>query len=316
MEDNDNVKLVLNKFVKMKEEARKKGLKDEVIKDAFVNDKSAKKSKRNVRTEKDSDAPKGLKSESIRVLFRQKSKKFNLLFCCSRSLFKVYFVLGLISSVLAYLYKEELLEYSEMKTSRCAIENNGFVQEISRPLVKCGMCEGLTHVPIEYNISSEVFREKYAYSGIPVLIKGATINWSAMDAFSFHFFKKLYTETEKALETIEEQCQFFPYKTEFDTLADAFNISDARANFTEGEMPWYIGWSNCHNEIQEVLREHYQRPYFLPEGSESSALDWIFMGGPGPGAFVHVLVIDTNQWYHATHIHQGEISITIGSEYD
>ena len=32
--------------------------------------------------------------------------------------------------------------------------------------------------------------------------------------------------------------------------------------------------------------------------------------------FFFQVVLDTNQWYHATYIHPGEISITIGSEYD
>ena len=32
--------------------------------------------------------------------------------------------------------------------------------------------------------------------------------------------------------------------------------------------------------------------------------------------FLFLVVIDTNQWYHATYIHPGEVSITIGSEYD
>ena len=32
--------------------------------------------------------------------------------------------------------------------------------------------------------------------------------------------------------------------------------------------------------------------------------------------FSFLVVLDTNQWYHATYIHPGEISITIGSEYD
>ena len=46
--------------------------------------------------------------------------------------------------------------------------------------------------------------------------------------------------------------------------------------------------SNCHKDIAEILRNHYQKPYFLPEDSESSQLDWIFMGGSGRGAFTHV----------------------------
>lgn len=29
-----------------------------------------------------------------------------------------------------------------------------------------------------------------------------------------------------------------------------------------------------------------------------------------------LVVIDTNNWYHATTVEPGEISITIGSEYD
>lgn len=48
--------------------------------------------------------------------------------------------------------------------------------------------------------------------------------------------------------------------------------------------------SNCHSKVATVLRQHYNRPYFLPVDSKSSRVDWIFMGGPGPGAFVHVSV--------------------------
>ena len=38
----------------------------------------------------------------------------------------------------------------------------------------------------------------------------------------------------------------------------------------------------------DELRRHYQRPYFLPADSESSNIDWIFMGGAGEGANIHV----------------------------
>lgn len=46
--------------------------------------------------------------------------------------------------------------------------------------------------------------------------------------------------------------------------------------------------SNCDPAIREELRTHYQLPYFLPSQSETSEQDWIFMGGPGPGAQIHV----------------------------
>ncbi|OPL33630.1 hypothetical protein AM593_03341, partial [Mytilus galloprovincialis] len=87
--------------------------------------------------------------------------------------------------------------------------------------------------------------------------------------------------------------------------------------------------SNCDNSAANILRQHYTRPYFLPEFSESSKTDWIFMGSPGYGAHLHIdhvdlpswqaqitVVLDTNKWYHST-LNIGEnISITIGSEYD
>lgn len=263
----------------------------------------------------------------------------------------------------AFLVMYEIQNLEDLNTfifheSPCAISNNGFVMEISRPLMNCEACRDLRQVPIEENISKELFMEKYAYTGVPVLVKNATKSWTAMSNFSYHFFKDIYTNTKGALESVEEECQFFPYKTEFETLSDLFNISDARANFSEGEKPWYIGWSNCHRKIAKKLRQHYQRPYFLPNDSESSNLDWIFMGGFGSGAFIHIdyvqrpswqaqisgrkswslipapecesvchamnitlekgdiFVVDTNQWYHATYIHPGEVCISIGSEYD
>lgn len=37
-----------------------------------------------------------------------------------------------------------------------------------------------------------------------------------------------------------------------------------------------------------ILRQHYQRPYFLPVTAESKKTDWIFMGSNGYGAPMHV----------------------------
>ncbi len=46
--------------------------------------------------------------------------------------------------------------------------------------------------------------------------------------------------------------------------------------------------SNCDPKAANILRQHYERPYFLPAVSESSRTDWIFMGSPGYGAHLHV----------------------------
>ena len=48
--------------------------------------------------------------------------------------------------------------------------------------------------------------------------------------------------------------------------------------------------SNCVPRVQKILRKHYHRPTFLPQDSESSSLDWIFMGGSGTGALMHVSI--------------------------
>ena len=62
---------------------------------------------------------------------------------------------------------------------------------------------------------------------------------------------------------------------------------------------WFSSYcrSNCHPEIARHLRRHYQRPAFLPDNSESSNLDWLFMGGFGSGADVHVSIHTIFTWY-------------------
>ena len=163
-----------------------------------------------------------------------------------KKLFLGVVVIGILSAGLAYALEirslTDLKSAITMESSNCLIYNSGAFLEVFRPLMNCAMCRYLRQVPIERSISVEEFRKKYAYTGVPVLIKDATNDWSAMSTFSFHYFKELYEETEGALESVQEECQFFPYKTEFDTLADVFNMSDDRANFKEGEKPWYIGW--------------------------------------------------------------------------
>ena len=44
-------------------------------------------------------------------------------------------------------------------------------------------------------------------------------------------------------------------------------------------------------DVKDKLREHYSKPYFLPADAEHSAIDWIFMGGPGKGAHIHVSLL-------------------------
>lgn len=56
------------------------------------------------------------------------------------------------------------------------------------------------------------------------------------NAFGFQLFKNL---SDAGLLT---PCQFFPYKTEFGTLAEALRMDERRASMEPGYVPWYIGW--------------------------------------------------------------------------
>lgn len=73
-------------------------------------------------------------------------------------------------------------------------------------------------------------------------------------------------------------------------------MKEDRVNYEKGTQPWYFGWSNCNYEIAKTLRKHYNRPYFLPKTSENTPTDWIFMGGPGMGAHMHVDNVRLPSW--------------------
>lgn len=219
-----NRQKLISEFRKLHEDASDKGLSHETIKDVFLNKQV-------------SDQNSNLSKLS------GKRRKY-----CTGWTFRIGILVAAIAVVfggIALIYDIQNLDDLNnfiFHESPCALSNSGLVMEIARPLMDCELCRNLREVPIEENISTERFMEKYAYTGVPVLVKNATKTWTAMSNFSYHFFKDIYTNTKGALESVEEECQFFPYKTEFETLADVFNISDARANFSEGEKPWYIGW--------------------------------------------------------------------------
>ncbi|XP_053595295.1 uncharacterized protein LOC103574491 [Microplitis demolitor] len=254
----------------------------------------------------------------------------------------------LLSWVSYYFVKNYI---NGIQYKKCLIEPPDLFQKIFRPAEDCSMCQNIQQVEKLANIDPDYFEQRYAYSGEPVVITDATVDWSASKLFSFSFFKSLYHGREA-------NCQFFPYKTGFKSLQDVFNMSEDRISLKPGSEPWYVGWSNCDENIGSILRQHYSRPYFLPTTAESEKTDWIFMGSPGYGAPMHVddvdhpswqaqlkgsklwilepprecyysckklqvvvepgeiIILDTNRWYHQTKIISTDLSITIGAEYD
>lgn len=155
----------------------------------------------------------------------------------------------------------------------------------------CDICRDVKIVSkVNSNISPLEFHQNYANIAKPVLVKGGAVSWEATKLFTFDFLKEVYQKTDMN-EGRKYNCQFFPYKTEFKSLGEVFNMSKERAQLLDGEKPWYVGWSNCNDEAGQILRTYYSTPSFLGTYSENIALSWIFMGGPGDGAQMHVGIV-------------------------
>ncbi|XP_067130864.1 uncharacterized protein [Centruroides vittatus] len=178
----------------------------------------------------------------------------------------------------------------------CTIDMPPSVNNMFLPSLGCSHCSNLAEIQRISGISPEYFEKMYAYTGVPVVISDATVNWTAPHVFSFEFFKSLYYENSFTSSKTRMSCQFFPYKTEFNHLEEVFEMSEDRALMKKGTDPWYIGWGNCDPNVANLLRTYYQRPYFLPPLSEATKMDWIFMGSPGYGANMHIDKVNYPSW--------------------
>ena len=138
--------------------------------------------------------------------------------------------------IFKYYYKT-----SDPTELSCLIENTETVQDVFRPPVDCSMCINITEIVKVANLTKQEFAEKYAYSGQPVVVTDGTANWTAPEVFSFDYFKKLYAPKSVALASVERDCQFFPYRTNFTSLGQVFRMPKRRAQLKTGK-PWYVGW--------------------------------------------------------------------------
>ena len=142
----------------------------------------------------------------------------------------------------------ELINYGfqlyELDISKepCIIPVFEKIQDFTRPPVDCSICRGLVNVTKRSKLPKSVFEAQYAYSGVPVIITDGAENWTAVNHFSFQFFKSIYAEDSPVLLQEESHCQFFPYKSNFESLAEVFSMSEDRANLKDGTDPWYSGW--------------------------------------------------------------------------
>lgn len=186
--------------------------------------------------------------------------------------------------------------WQSIHSANCLISMPNALSHAFRKPESCDFCRNISEIVRIDNIPPDEFERQFAYTARPVIITDATINWTASQVFDFWYFQHLYRTAEASGDTTATNCQFFPYKTTFKSLREALSMPNERVNYASDTEPWYFGWSNCNYEIAQQLRHHYGRPYFLPETSENAATDWIFMGGPGLGAHMHVDNVRLPSW--------------------
>ena len=158
------------------------------------------------------------------------NKSFSML---NKLIFKVYPVLFLISLFLYPLFKF-------VSGSPCLISEFSPFGEVTIPFIDCNVCVGVTGAPRLSNLSQEDFVKNYAYTGKPILVEGAVLNWSAIEVFSYDFFKSLYLSVPSSLEEDSNTGQFFSYSSNVRDLKHLFSLSDDVA--TMATEKWYIGW--------------------------------------------------------------------------
>ena len=186
------------------------------------------------------------KSPSLKVL---RSKKFSslVLFGIVLTVFAVLIGAGtilfrrkVITHRMVYSFLADKVFDFDLEKESCFYPYPEIILDIFRPPVNCSICRDVHGVEKLSNLTQEEFSRKYAYTSRPVVITDGTKGWTAEKAFSFDYFKRVYDPNSPALDSQDSNCQFFPYKTNFRTLKEVFNMSEIDAKM-KGK-PWYIGW--------------------------------------------------------------------------
>jgi len=283
--------------------------------------KEREKESTNTKTGNKNEIPKTDNSLSFKTERSKKFKCIHVFFQVMRDLRKAWtllisflFLALLLHSAVCTLF----LNVSPFKTlaifmptffplqdKQCLLPSHPLIMEMVRPILNCSVCRGdeFSGSPVIYFESRPSKEEflKVAYSSKPIIVKGGALGLgpaAAAGSFNLSVLKEIFESEPGAVDSVSEECQFLPLRSTFQTFREAL---EAISNFTnedkdvEGE-PWYIGWSNCHPGVASKLRELFPRPDFLPENSESSAIDWIFIGSPGLGAAMHIDYVRRPSW--------------------
>jgi len=184
---------------------------------------------------------------------------------------------------------------------RCIMETpdtSGYGVDFCRTPVDCSMCSDVKEIEsIHVNdINVEMFENRFAYSGRPLVVRNASLHWKAMEELDYYWLKDAYLSDPEILDKEWDDCWFNRYKTEeFRNLRSVFKIPDWRIERDVGQ-PWYVGWSVCQKPVAEMIHGLYERPSFISPDSTPPKKPWIFIGTPGYGAHSHVDNVGEPTW--------------------
>lgn len=173
---------------------------------------------------------------NIEHLFKNKTKTTHS--------FKItYITIAVVVALCSLIYEHEFINsaVAYVQGVRCVVPNNYFVWEATRPIADCHFCLNVTAPIILQNVTKEEFA-KYAYISKPLVIKKAFLHWPAINYFDFNFFKQLYQSVEDSYKSVDEECQFLHFKSDFISLRDVFAMEEARIKNYPGQKSWYVGW--------------------------------------------------------------------------
>ncbi|KAJ8687895.1 hypothetical protein QAD02_023690 [Eretmocerus hayati] len=238
---------------------------------------------------------KGATIEDLRLLSRRdtrNSREFIFQFLCRKEVILLIFIPLLYSLILNQIWISFVINY--IQGIRCLVPNNYLVWEFTRPVSNCDFCRGINSALVLDNITKQDF-ENYAYSSKPIIVKKAASHWLASRVFSLQFFRSIYEQINGAYDSVDEECQFLHFRSNFANLREVFSMSEQRAMNLPGEESWYIGWKNCHPQVVDIMKKFYEPPHFLPDDAEIPNTNYIFLGYE-QGAVMHLDYIPRLMW--------------------
>ena len=85
----------------------------------------------------------------------------------------------------------------DLTKESCALEQPDVFNALLRPIDDCDMCLGLERIEHLEHITQKKFIKKYAYTSVPVVIRNALTNWTALNVLSFDFLKEVYRKADE-----------------------------------------------------------------------------------------------------------------------